>query len=306
MKTSKFTLYEFCAETGRRDLLEQWDDRNLPLTPMSVGYGSKQKVWWHCYKGHNWTTQIKTRTAKRSLGCPICAGKETLQGYNDLATVRPDIAAEWNPTKNGETTPQLVTAGSTASIWWICDQGHEWVATVRSRTSSNCGCPVCAGNKVLPGYNDMATLAPEIAAEWHPTKNGNLTPSQVTLHSNKTVWWICDQGHEWSTPVARRVQAKCPYCTNRKVMPGFNDLETINPDAAAMWHNELNGDLKPSQVTPGARTRVWWQCKFGHVWKAKIYSVNRGSRCPVCAGVVKRGTHYNSASEVNRQTNTTR
>lgn len=235
MKTSKFTLYEFCAETGRRDLLEQWDDRNLPLTPMSVGYGSKQKVWWHCYKGHNWTTQIKTRTAKRSLGCPICAGKETLQGYNDLATVRPDIAAEWNPTKNGETTPQLVTAGSTASIWWICDQGHEW-----------------------------------------------------------------------STPVARRVQAKCPYCTNRKVMPGFNDLETINPDAAAMWHNELNGDLKPSQVTPGARTRVWWQCKFGHVWKAKVYSVNRGSRCPVCAGVVKRGTHYNSASEVNRQTNTTR
>lgn len=28
--------------------------------------------------------------------------------------------------------------------------------------------------KLIPGVNDLATVNPELAKEWHPTKNGNL------------------------------------------------------------------------------------------------------------------------------------
>ena len=53
--------------------------------------------------------------------------------------------------------------------------------------SNGCNCPICSGHKVLVGYNDLASLNPELAKEWHPTKNGNLKPTQVTLLSEKKV-----------------------------------------------------------------------------------------------------------------------
>jgi len=93
-----------------------------------------------------------------------------------LADLRPDIAAEWHPEKNGDLTPQMVACGSHNKVWWLCPEGHPYDAAISTRTSTCSGYRYCAGKAILIGFNDFATKHPDIAAEWHPTKNGNLTP----------------------------------------------------------------------------------------------------------------------------------
>ena len=79
-------------------------------------------------------------------GCPYCAGKKVLKGFNDLATLEPKVAESWHPTLNGRLTPETVTVGSRRKVWWQCPEGHVWKAVVYSRAGrQRAGCPVCAG-----------------------------------------------------------------------------------------------------------------------------------------------------------------
>ena len=141
------------------------------------------------------------------------------------------------------------------------------------------------------GENDLATLYPDIAAQWDETKDGALRPSNVTAGSNRPVWRRCERGHSYRAIIAQRVQRGngCPYCANRKVLPGFNDLATAAPLVAKQWHETLNGALTPEIVTAGSHRKAWWQCPYGHVWKAVIYARTgaQQSGCPVCAGKTK-------------------
>jgi len=139
-----------------------------------------------------------------------------MQRKKNLLETYPGIAAEWHLTKNGELTPDQVVAGSNKRFWWQCPQGpdHEWEAKLSNRTSTNkTGCPCCAGQKVSV-TNSLATQFPDIAAEWHPTKNGELTPDQVVAGSGKIFWWQCPQGpdHEWPATLVGRTRegAGCP------------------------------------------------------------------------------------------------
>ena len=181
-------------------------------------------------------------------------------------------------------------AGTRRKIWWICERGHEWKAAVYSRASGGCGCAVCAGKVVVTGENDLNSIYPDIAAEWHPTKNRPLTPQQVTPYSNRKAWWVCPLGHEYMSVIAHRAEKRygCPYCAGQRVLKGFNDLETLEPELARQWHPELNGELTPDQVTTSSHKKIWWQCQNDHVWKAVIYSRAKGPKCgcPVCAGKV--------------------
>lgn len=289
------SFQSYCERMELRALLEQWDTgRNLPLTPDNTSYGSKRKVWWRCEKGHNWQAAVHTRTGS-GTGCPVCANREIHPAENDLASQHPMLAVQWHPTKNGSLTPEQIPPGTTRKVWWRCEKGHEWQASVASRVSG-CGCPVCAGKVIVPGENDLQSLFPDIAKEWHPTRNGTTTPGTVSPYSNRKVWWNCEKGHDYQAVVAARTQSGCgcPYCAGRKVLCGFNDLATVNPDIAAQWYTPLNGNLTPQMVTAGSRKKVWWQCSEGHVWKAAVYSRTgkRKSGCPVCAGKVKVTQRY--------------
>ena len=204
---------------------------------------------------------------------------------NMLNDVRPDIAKEWHPTKNGTLTADEVSAGSHKKAWWLGACGHEWEGVIRNRVNRESGCHYCAGKKVLPGFNDLASLKPEIAKEWHPTRNTTM-PENHTSKSNIKVWWKCLNGHEWEAPISYRTGKKgggCSYCFNQKILKGFNDLETLNPTLAAEWNTEKNGELTPSKVSSGADKKVWWKCLNGHEWEAKIHDRNgKKSGCPTC------------------------
>lgn len=276
--------------TGYPLLVTQWHPtRNGALTPEQVTAGSHKKVWWRCAAGHEWQAEVKSRTG--GCGCPYCANRSVQQQENDLATTHPELALQWDWERNEALLPTDLVAGSRRRVWWKCSKGHVWKSPVAVRSGKGAGCPVCAGKKVVTGENDLATVFPTIAAQWDREKNGSLTPETVTPWSNRRIWWKCSKGHSYSAAVGARTtkNSGCPYCTCRKVLEGYNDLETLYPAIAAQWHEELNGELTPQMVTSGSKKKVWWQCSDGHVWKAVIYSRTGGrkSGCPVCAGKVK-------------------
>lgn len=277
------------------DIAGQWHSaKNAQLKPQNYLPGSHVSVWWQCDSGHEWRATIKSRV--EGNGCPVCSNRIAVAGVNDLVTVYPDIAKQWHPTKNGVLKPTEVVAKSERKVWWCCEKKHEWQAQVSSRISGR-GCPVCAGKIIIPGENDLVSFDPELAKQWCCEKNGSLTPQQVSAYSNKKVWWHCNLGHEWQTTVSSRTFSKsgCPYCSNRKVLAGFNDLATVEPKVAAQWHPTRNAPLEPTMVMRGSTKRVWWKCPLGHEWKAVIYSRAGVQKCgcPVCAG--KKPEYYPGA-----------
>lgn len=137
------------------ELVAEWSDKNLPLTPYKITYGSNKVVWWKGACGHEWKTSVKARS--NGENCPICSGARVIEGINDLATLKPALAAEWS-SKNDPLKPTMVTIGSHKKVIWQDKYGHEWTATVKSRALNGTGCPYCSHNKILVGFNDLETL----------------------------------------------------------------------------------------------------------------------------------------------------
>jgi hypothetical protein len=209
-------------------------------------------------------------------GCKV--SRKVIIGINDLATKYPDVAKTWHPTLNGDLQPTDVTSKSGRKVWWQCSNNpnHEWQATVAGRSNGS-GCPYCSSIKILPGYNDLATTDPELAKEWNYGKNDTLMPTDVSKGSNRKVWWICENGHEYMSAPHNRSKGKgCPYCSGNKIIVGLTDLESVNPKLAKQWHPTLNGSVKPSDVKAGSDKKVWWLCDQKHSYQATISSQNSG------------------------------
>ncbi len=262
-------------------LAEDWHpSKNGKLTPKDVRAMSHKKVWWQCKKGHEWESIISNRS-QHNRGCPYCVNQKACAD-NCLALINPKLANEWHPTKNGNLTPKDVTPGSSRKkFWWLCKKDHEWDAIIKSR-SNGCACPYCSGKKVCKD-NSLAAKIPKLAKEWHPSKNGSLTPDDVTSSSGKKAWWICKASHDYKASVDNRSRGQgCPYCSNKKVCLD-NCLATKNPKLAKEWHPSKNDKLTPEDITPGTSKKVWWQCKKGHEWKAVVGSRLKGVGCPHCS-----------------------
>ena len=264
-------------------LAKEWDyERNAPLTPQNITSGSNQKVWWKCTQGHSWNASVCSRV--RGNGCPYCSGQRVLRGYNDLATLNPLLAKEWDCEKNSPLTPSDISIGSRQKVWWKCAQGHSWNAVVSNRSHGS-GCPFCYGKIVIPGINDIETKNVSLASELHPTKNGDLKPSDIAIGSSKKVWWLGSCGHEWeSTPKNRASGNGCPFCSGRIPIVGVNDLQTLSPIVAKEWDYDKNKGLLPSDFTNGSSRKVWWKCSKGHSWKTSIAHRTTGEGCPICRG----------------------
>lgn len=278
------TLYDYCLETGRAEPLRSFDaEKNAPLTTRDISYGSRQKLWWRCDMGHAWQAAVYSRSS--DSGCPYCAGRRAEQGRSDLASLRPDLAGEWDRDKNAPLTPAQLSAGSHRRVWWRCEKGHQWSAAVRSRAAGS-GCPVCANRLISGGENDLAATHPDLARQWDAERNAPLTPAQVSSGSAKKVWWRCEKGHAWQAAVSSRARGTgCPVCAGRTVVPDENDLASAFPLLAAQWHPEKNGDLTPHACTPASNRRAWWLCPLGHEYQAAVSARTiHGSGCPYCSG----------------------
>ena len=306
------------------ELVPEWDvEANAPLLPRNFTPSSGYVASWICAKGHKWTTKINYRTAgttcpncreeKRNQGnyrevvicdqghrwvakyingillnsCSTCGNKKAHDGYN-LRTEFPEIAGQWQLIRNGELKPEDMTPGSSRAVWWQCSEGHEWKATIASRTSYNLGCAVCSGRRASSDSN-LETQQPELASQWHPTKNGDITPSMVVAGSAKRVWWQCSNGHEWDATVRKRIRSPaCPFCAGTKADATTN-LAAKYPDLMKEWHPTKNAGLDPNSLLPGSGKKAWWRCAKGHEWQAKIENrTTRGTGCKKCADSHRR------------------
>src|SRR5262249_54264843 len=154
-------------------------------------YASHRHAWWRCPYGDVWRATIVQRT-RLDTGCPVCA-RTRFPPERSLARRAPVLARQWHPTKNGELTPHDVTCAWPRRVWWKCPKGpdHEWEANVRSRAyKAHDGCPFCANQRVSV-TNALATCSTRLARDWHPTRNGTLSPRDVTNGSSRRVWWRC-------------------------------------------------------------------------------------------------------------------
>ena len=193
------------------DIAAEWHPtKNLPLLLEDVSCGSKRNIWWLGKCGHEFQARPQSRTS-RGYGCPYCGRKKKVGMLEDT---HPQLVAEWHP--RNELSPKEVTGGSHVKVLWLGKCGHEWEAFIHNRTSKQAnGCPYCS-HKMVNEDNSLASCFPKIAAEWHPTKNGELLPSQVSWKTYKRVWWLGKCGHEWKTLVRVRTRkirpAGCPIC----------------------------------------------------------------------------------------------
>ncbi len=278
----------------RAALAREWHPTaNGSLRPEQVGVSSTQRIWWRCARGpdHVWSATVLSRVKGRRLsGCPFCA-RHRVSVTNSLARLVPAIAAQWHPTRNGPLTPSHVDAHADVRVWWRCSKGsdHVWANTVRSRTRSTSpsGCPCCA-NKRLSVTNSLATRFPALAREWHPTKNGALTPHHVIAGTSRRVWWRCLRGpdHEWNAEVRARTgppKQGCPACHGRKASV-TNSLASRVPEVTARWHPTKNRLLTPDRVTTGSARVAWWRCAANerHEWPRAIRDMIRFPACPHC------------------------
>ena len=271
--------------TTHPEVLKKWDYEKNNITPDEVSYGYSKKVWWVCEKGHHYETSVYQFINLKGDKCPICSGKQIMEGFNDLATVYPNLAREWNENKN---TIKINKVGrnSNKKVWWVCEKGHEWEATIANRTKGT-GCPYCSNRRVLQGYNDLSTTNPELLKEWDYEKN-DFEPITIMIGSSKKVWWICPVcGYEWQVAPVNRKKANgcytgCPVCEGNAIKPGYNDFETKCMEAAKHWNYEKNGSLLPSMFGPKSEKKVWWKCDEGHEYLRKICYESRGYGCPVC------------------------
>ncbi|BFL47550.1 zinc-ribbon domain-containing protein [Lactonifactor longoviformis] len=202
-------------------LAREWSQQNKE-DPDTVPAGSGKKVWWKCPDcKREYEASVINRTQHGS-GCSYCSNYKVCDS-NSLAARRPEIAGEWNYEKNGSLTPEQVLPGTEKNVWWRCARGHEWPAMIYSRTGPRkSGCPYCSHRKTAP-ETSLASLNPDLASLWDTEKNHGLTPEDVTLKSNKPVWWKCPQHHSFlRSPNSLQKclpENRCPECRKKNGQP---------------------------------------------------------------------------------------
>ena len=287
-----------CLETNFPEIAKQWHPTKNPLTPDKVLPCSAKKVWWLCPNKceygciHEYEQVIYSKT--NGSGCPYCCDNAKQICYHQsLKFLHPEIADQWHPSKN-PLTPDKVQPFSNKKVWWLCpnkcEHGciHEYEQTICNKTNGR-GCPYCCdyGATQLCYHQSLKFLHPEIADQWHPTKNP-LTPDKVRPFSGNKAWWLCPNKceygciHEYEQVISSKTKGHgCPYCCDYGAtqLCYHQSLKFLHPEIADQWHPD--NEIKPNEITPGSGVKVWWKCikNNTHEWEAVI-----GSRCLLNSG----------------------
>ena len=248
--------------------------------PDELFYDSRRWLKWICNTCHGeYGAYVKEIVNGKE--CPFCSEKYPLPGFNTLAVKHPDIAAIWSE-KNEISADETLVNGNNAV--WTCPVCHgDYNTPINKVVDGNADCPYCNGRKLLPGFNSLATKYPDIAAMW--SDKNNLSADQ-TLPNTTMAFWTCPTCHgDYPARINKVINGKveCPYCNNKKVLPGFNSLAVKYPDIANMWskQNKLSAD----HVLPNTYVTTW-TCPICHEdYSARIIDVINGvTDCPYCSG----------------------
>jgi very-short-patch-repair endonuclease len=261
-------------------LSAEWDtSKNKNLTPNHFYPKSATKVWWKCSMGHEWQARISHRES--GSGCPICSGR-VAGSENNLSVINTVLAKEWHYQKN-KLLPYDYLPNSGKKVWWKCTKGHEWQATIASRNSNGAGCPFCSGNDIEE--SDSIFYNKVIMSIWNFEKNNSVNPKKLSKNSNKKVWWMCKNNHEWESIIANISKGSgCPFCSGHK--PTYEtSFGNKHPDLLKEWDYSKN-DNSPFDISCQSKKKVWWKCNDQHQWQTTVQNRTKGSRCPYCTNKI--------------------
>ncbi len=259
----------------------------------SILKNSGTELWWKCSKGHSWKMSLKKRIS--SKGCPYCNNELFLSGVNDVKTLYPEVAKDWDYSKNDIAPEDVFFKDGKIKIWWKCHTcGYEWHSFARIRCVLNHGCKKCSSkragimnrkNQLIIGVNDLSTINPFLASEWNYTKN-NEKPTDFLANSNAKVWWKCTQcGHEWMADISERNKGGgCPNCAKRSrtsypEQAIYYYIRHIYPDAINSFKGLTNTTLELDVFIPLIKLGIeydgiaWHKTKKNHDAEVKKYAL---------------------------------
>ncbi|NLE27705.1 MAG: zinc-ribbon domain-containing protein [Clostridiaceae bacterium] len=285
--------------TTHPELVKEWSPNN-EKTPNVVRKSHCYTALWTCPKCNG---EYSYRIMDREIGddsCPVCADKKVLRGYNDLATVAPLLALEWSP--NNKRTIYDVRRSLRVDALWTCPKCNgEYQFRIADREVGDDACPVCADRKVLPGYNDLSTTHPELVKEW--SSKNDRTPETVRKSNAIPAWWTCSTCNgEYQYRIADREVGDnaCPYCSDKKVIPGYNSFLVVHKELMSEWlhvENTLIG-INPDFVLHCDRKVAWWKCNecnmkyMQSIFNKQLKQKRGHSSCPRCNGRRTKQVHY--------------
>lgn len=322
---------KICVHTSiaitHKEIASQWHPtKNGTLTTSMVSRGSRQKAVWLCQNiccslkcPHEWSSKVSNRCISER-GCPFCSDPpKRICKHNSIVCLKPELASQWHPTDNKDLNPEEYSLGSNESILWQCpiNQQHKWPAPICSRIRSDgtiTSCSICL-NQRADQTNCLLTTHPDLAAQWHPTKNGDLKPTMVTAGHAGKVWWFCSKlstadctteecKHEWDATVTNRTihNVGCPICSAKgatRDLCKHRYIDHTHPEIASQFHPNKNGDLRVNKILSGSPKPVWWIChklstsectdSCRHEWKtspANRIGIER--KCPFCSDPPKQ------------------
>jgi len=270
------------------DIASQWHPtENEPLTKDAISRGSSRDIVWLCPNTscefkcqHKWTTTVANRCGL-GRGCPYCSNPaKKVCIHNSIVHRKPELVSQWHLTKNVGLNPSDYSIGSNVNIWWQCPnyESHIWPTSIVSRIRSDgtiTSCAFCI-NQRTDDTNCLSTTHPELAKQWHPTNNGDLTASMITAGYSKKVWWLCPElstkdctidecKHEWDALVNNRTihGIGCPVCSAKGIsrrLCKHRYIDYTHPKIASQFHPSKNDDLMVNTILSGSPEPVWWLC----------------------------------------------
>ncbi len=142
-------------------------------------------------------------------------------------------------------------------------------------------CPYCRKKEqakaLLRERGSLADNFPDIAKEWHPSKNEPLTPCGVLSRSSKKAWWKCSCGHEWRVAISARAGHGCPECgkkiigvkSRERAVRAFGSMADSAQELLAEIHPTKNTGVDLSEIPLGSNQKLWWRCSHGYEWERR-------------------------------------
>lgn len=277
-------------ESQNPDVLQYWDYEKNDIAPNEITATSGKKAWWKCEKGHSYESKIASKNNKnfRNTGCPYCTMQRRIPGENDLFTVYPNLKEYWDYEKNNGIDTTTLALNTMKKYYWICENGHSDIRSISSLVSTGKYlCNYCNNNKIISGYNDVATTHPNVIKEWNYNKN-TISPQNITYGNNKKIYWICSNNHEWISILKDKIryQNKCRICSNNGTSKSEKELneyiksiyagELIENNRTIIHPYELDTYLPEANIAIEYNGLYWHSEKFT---KDKNYHYNKYTRC---------------------------
>ena len=273
-------------------LRKEWSKKNNIPVHLALSHIDTKKYWWNCSICQG--EYLCSIPIRREVidSCPYCNDEQPLKGYNTISDIHPELTSYWSSKNTQKIDEITLSEAKNKKYIWLCDccnlEFNEKLSIVLDKFSNINNrelkkiCPYC--NKKIPKPEEsLGYKKPFLKSEWLENINGDIY--NVFSNSNDIIEWICRKCHRnFKAKISNRAEDDkcCPYCSNRILIKGINDLATTHPHLIKEWSN-LN-DRQLSCLTNKSSYKAWWKCSvcsntYQQVVSSKLISK---TSCPYC------------------------